>query len=418
MANVPSNYPNVDASAIVPAHVNPDHAPDQPVGLGNGFASHWIGDNIPNNQNGWIEKDAEEEKKDPEEEKEDPEEEEEDPKEDPEEDDDDVMEIDNEAEVINPYMDDGSNNPPPLNFEDEETPPTSPVIPDADGPAWKRLGKMEKLMSKRINTEGRVKKKFKEQDRHFFGLGCDNIEMDKTVRNVMSNFSGLKKLVKGLSDQFDEYEGSKVFEDKRALEKELVNERNGNEFYREFSEYMCRMLQNRQRSEDSFPLPLGSQDRVPPAEPSAQPVPAPYPDDSYIVTRDAAIAAAIVATSGIDDDDDDTAPMDSQSYEPRGSSRDTQTMPPIKSTRGNPLPLLTLDTVNRMIQESVEVAIRAEREIEFKMKQIVLKDLTLLQLLRNVGTLGIEAVTRKTWEEMKVMMTEELCPPEEIQRME
>nr|GEW48077.1 hypothetical protein [Tanacetum cinerariifolium] len=35
-----------------------------------------------------------------------------------------------------------------------------------------------------------------------------------------------------------------------------------------------------------------------------------------------------------------------------------------------------------------------------------------------VATLGIEAVTRKSWAEMKVMMTEEFCPPEEIQMME
>ncbi|GJW03555.1 putative reverse transcriptase domain-containing protein [Tanacetum coccineum] len=35
-----------------------------------------------------------------------------------------------------------------------------------------------------------------------------------------------------------------------------------------------------------------------------------------------------------------------------------------------------------------------------------------------VATSGMEAVTRKTWAEMKVMMTEEFCPPEEIQRME
>nr|GEU96003.1 putative reverse transcriptase domain-containing protein [Tanacetum cinerariifolium] len=133
MANVPPNDPNVDAPAIVPAPVNPDHAPAQPVGLGNGFAPHWIGDNIPNNQNGWIEEDAEKEEEDPEEDLEkDPEEDpEEDPKEEPE-DDDDVMEMDDEAEVIEPYMDDGSNNPPPPNSEDEETPPTSFVIPDAD----------------------------------------------------------------------------------------------------------------------------------------------------------------------------------------------------------------------------------------------------------------------------------------------
>nr|GFC07438.1 hypothetical protein [Tanacetum cinerariifolium] len=42
-------------------------------------------------------------------------------------------------------------------------------------------------------------------------------------------------------------------------------------------------------------------------------------------------------------------------------------MPPRKSTRGNPPPPLTQDTVNRMIQKTVEATIRAERE-EFKMK--------------------------------------------------
>nr|GFD50604.1 hypothetical protein [Tanacetum cinerariifolium] len=71
---------------------------------------------------------------------------------------------------------------------------------------------------------------------------------------------------------------------------------------------MCRMLQNCQKSEGSFPLPFGSQVQEPPAEPSARPVPAPYHDDPYVVSRD---ADAAIATSGIDDDDD-TAPMDSQ----------------------------------------------------------------------------------------------------------
>nr|GEZ02649.1 hypothetical protein [Tanacetum cinerariifolium] len=326
MANVPPNDPNVDAPAIVPAPVNPDHAPAQPVGLRDSFTPHWIGNNNLNNQNGWIEKDVEEEEEDPEE----------DPKEDPEEepkDDDDDTKIDDEAEVFNPYMDNGSNNPPPPNSEDEETPPTSLVIPDADGQpilpiasfgqnfhfwtAWKRLGKMEKFMSERIDTEGIIKKKFKEQDRHFHGLGCDNIKMDRTVRNVMSDFSGLKKLVKGLSGRFDEYERSKVFDAKKVLEKELVNERNGKEFYREFSKYMCRMFQNRQKSKGSFPLPLGSQVRELPAEPSARPIHAPYPDDPYVVTRDTVIADAAIGTFDIDDDDDDTAPMDSQPHEPR-----------------------------------------------------------------------------------------------------
>nr|GFD56131.1 hypothetical protein [Tanacetum cinerariifolium] len=51
--------------------------------LGDGFAPHWIRNNIPNNQNSWIEKDAEEE--------------EEDPAKEPEDDDDDI-EMDDEAE--------------------------------------------------------------------------------------------------------------------------------------------------------------------------------------------------------------------------------------------------------------------------------------------------------------------------------
>nr|GFD61810.1 hypothetical protein [Tanacetum cinerariifolium] len=70
---------------------------------------------------------------------------------------------------------------------------------------------------------------------------------------------------------------------------------------------------NLQKSEGSFPLPIGSQVREPSAEPSARLVSAPYPDDPYVVARDAIIADAVIATSSIDDDDDDdTAPMDSQ----------------------------------------------------------------------------------------------------------
>ncbi|GJZ91889.1 hypothetical protein Tco_0663954 [Tanacetum coccineum] len=332
---------------------------------------------------------------------EDPEEDlEEDPEEDPEENNDDDWEMDDEAEVIEPYTSDDLNNPPPPISEDEETPPTSPVIPDADGQPippiasfgqnfhfgessstanlltgnskvvptspmgpnlgaiWRRMRDMEKLMMERIDTEGRIKRKFKEQDCHFVGLGCDNIGIDRTVRKVMSNLSGLKELVRGLSDRFDEYERSRVFKDKKILEEELVNERNRKDFYREFGEYMCRMLQKCQKSEDGLPVPSGSQVRKPPTEPFARSAPALRSDDPYVVARD---VAAAVTTSDIDDDDD-TASMDSQPYEPRGSPHDSQTMPPKRSSRGDPPPQLTQDTVNRMIQESVEAAIRAERE--------------------------------------------------------
>nr|GEY83367.1 hypothetical protein [Tanacetum cinerariifolium] len=161
---------------------------------------------------------------------------------------------------------------------------------------------------------------------------------------------------------------------------------------------------------------------------------------------DAAIADAAIATFGIDDDDDDddTAPIDSQPHEP--------TMPPRKSTRGNPPPPLTQDTMNRMIQESVKAAIRAERErvqneanhAEGPNVALVARECTFADFMKcspitfsrnegavdlirwiektemvfTVATLGIEVVTQKMWAEMKVMMTEEFRLPEEIQRME
>nr|GFC82062.1 hypothetical protein [Tanacetum cinerariifolium] len=135
------------------------------------FAPHWIGDNIPNNQNGWIEEDAEEEEEDPDE----------DPEEDPEEepkDDDDDMEMDDKAEHIPHVASFGQN----------------------------------------------------------FHFG----ESSSTANLLTGN--------------------SKIV--------------------------------------STGPI---SQVREPPAGPSARPIPAPYPDDPYVVTRDDAIADAAIATSGIDD---------------------------------------------------------------------------------------------------------------------
>nr|GEW46816.1 reverse transcriptase domain-containing protein [Tanacetum cinerariifolium] len=175
--------------------------------------------------------------------------------------------------------------------------------------------------------------------------------------------------------------------------------------------------------------------------------------------RDAAIAAAAVATFVINDDDDDTAPMDSQPYEPRGSPRETQTMPPRKSIRGNPHPLLTQDTVNRMIQESVEAAIRAGREREKVQNESnraegpnvapVARECTFTDFMKcspitfngNEGAVGLIRWIEKTEmvftvskciEANKVVFaattfqdraltwwnSQEFCPPEEIQRME
>nr|GEZ22549.1 hypothetical protein [Tanacetum cinerariifolium] len=276
------------------------------------------------------------------------------------------------------------------------------------GTVWKRLGRIEKFMSERIDTEGRIKKKFKEQDRHFLGLGCDNIETDRTVRNGMSDLSG-----------------------------ELVNERNAKEFYREFGEYMCRMLQNRQKSKGSFPLPTGSQVREPPAEPSARHVSAPYLDDPYVVTRDDAIADAAIATSSIDDDDDDIAPMDSQPMSRINPHKEYKRKPTSPVDTG----YRELHDTGKYFMKCSPITIRGNEgavglirwikktEMVFTVSKCTeankvvfaaatLQDRALTWWNSQVATSGIEAVTRKLWAEMKVMMTEEFCPPEEIQRME
>ncbi|GJY24722.1 putative reverse transcriptase domain-containing protein [Tanacetum coccineum] len=426
MENVPPNDPNVNAPANVPAPANPEHAPAQPVGLENGFHP-W---RIP----------------------------EEDPEEDPEENDDDDWEVDDEAEVIEPYTGDDLNNPPPLISEDEETPPTSPVIPDADGQpippiasfgqnfhfgessstanlltgnskfvptgpmcpnlgtVWRKMKDMEKFMMERIDTEGRMKKKFKEQDRHFVGLGCDNIEIDRTVRKVMSNLSGVKKLVKGLSDRFDEYERSKVFKDKKILEKELVNERNRKDFYWEFGKYMCRMLQKRQKSEDGLPVPSDSATSdytstlmmmIPPLWTHSL--------MSRVDHHESVEAAIRAERERVQNEANHAGGPNVAPVARECTFADFMKCSPI-TFRGNEGAVGLIRWIEKT--EMVFTVSKCTEGNKVVFAAATFQDRALTWWNSQVATSGMEAVTRKTWAEMKVMMTEEFCPPEEIQRME
>nr|GFB38294.1 hypothetical protein [Tanacetum cinerariifolium] len=87
-------------------------------------------------------------------------------------------------------MDDGSNNPPPPNSKDEETHPTSPVIPDADGQPIPLIASFGQNFhfGKSSSTANLLTGNSK-----IVLTGCENIKMDRTVRNVMSDLSGLKK---------------------------------------------------------------------------------------------------------------------------------------------------------------------------------------------------------------------------------
>nr|GFC50005.1 hypothetical protein [Tanacetum cinerariifolium] len=161
-----------------------------------------------------------------------------------------------------------------------------------------------------------------------------------------------------------------------------------------------------------------SQVREPHAEPSAQTVPVPYPDDPYVVTRDAAIAAAAVATSGIDDDDDDTALMrervQNEANHAGGPNialvarectfADFMKCSPI-TFRGNERAVRLIRWIEKT--EMVFTVSKCTKANKVVFTAATFQDRALTWWNSQMATLGIEAVTRKMWAEMKVMMMEE-----------
>nr|GFD26486.1 hypothetical protein [Tanacetum cinerariifolium] len=98
------------------------------------------------------------------------------------------------------------NNPPPPNSEDEETPPTSPVIPDADGQSIIPIASFGQNFhfGERSSTANLLTGNSKIVSTCPM---CPNLgtTWKRAVRNVMSDLYGLKKAVKDLSDRFNEY---------------------------------------------------------------------------------------------------------------------------------------------------------------------------------------------------------------------
>ncbi|GJT04987.1 hypothetical protein Tco_0839449 [Tanacetum coccineum] len=191
MANLPP--PNHDANLPEDELVQPEpaliilyHIPAQPEGYVNdeadpeeepipeqalaalvGFAPQWIGGQILNNNNEWLEEDDEENPK--EDDDEDPEEDEvdEDDEEDPKENDDedpDEDEVGN-GEEEKMEIDDEMDNPKVI---DPDVPPP---------PVFYRTTKLEKQMFERYNTEIKIKKKFNED-----GLRMNRHELDVTIK--------------------------------------------------------------------------------------------------------------------------------------------------------------------------------------------------------------------------------------------
>ncbi|GJV37606.1 hypothetical protein Tco_1410083 [Tanacetum coccineum] len=220
MANLPppNNDPNVPEEEPIP-----EQAPAALVG----FAPQWIGGQIPNNNNGWLEEDDEE---DPEE----------DDDEDPEEDDDEEPEEDEvgDGEEEEMEIDDEMDNPEVI--DPDEPPP----------PVFYRTTKLEKQMFERYNIEIKIKKKFNEDE-----LCMNRHELDVTIK-----YSKMKRMVEGLSKQIDELK----LQCSRA--KRLS----------QWEAWVRPCIPERLRFQEEPPTPSAF---------------APRADDPYVMARDAAMAA-------------------------------------------------------------------------------------------------------------------------------
>nr|GFA97206.1 putative reverse transcriptase domain-containing protein [Tanacetum cinerariifolium] len=91
-------------------------------------------------------------------------------------------------------------------------------------------------------------------------------------------------------------------------------------------------------------------------EPSIHIAPVPRADDPYVMVRDTA--------RGTREDEgvDTVALRDTQPPESRGSSRDSQNMPPKRRSQTNPQLTLTQEDVDQQVQDGIAAAIRDERK--------------------------------------------------------
>ncbi|GKA43726.1 hypothetical protein Tco_0736450 [Tanacetum coccineum] len=292
------------------------------------------------NMNGWlIEDDDEEVGEDGVEDKDD-----EEMEMDEEDEDDGVNDNEDEAEVINAYEEvDPLNRPPPTSDEETEfAPPVVPIV-DADdepippviqfghnfhvgessstrylldgnskvfapGPKTSdlesvhgRTKKLEKQMFDRYKTERKMAKKFKEDEFCMNRHEYDITTLDTAVKENRSDHSKMKKFVLDLSRQF----------------KEL-------------------------KEQNQSPIYTAS---------------APRADDPYVMDRDAAMAARE------DDDDDITAPRDPQTFEPRGSLRDSQYTHQLFFVLNRIMPPkgMSAAAISKLVADEVAKALEADR---------------------------------------------------------
>ncbi|GKC07402.1 putative reverse transcriptase domain-containing protein [Tanacetum coccineum] len=387
----------------------PEQSHDAPAG----FSPQWIGWHDPNNNNGWIEEDDEEEveaEKEDEEEMEDEEDEE--------------MEVENnddenDAEIIHPYEEaDPLNRPPPSPETAEQefmNAPVSqstlqPILPirqftstfyvgegslttvfnhalckfypprpmvNDTNTLYSRVKTLTKQMWDRFRFESSSFERLRRNDMRMDSFDDDLTALDSTLKEQIQE---MKKLMAELNEQFQQIQ-----------ERDLKAK---NEMLR------IRLRAAKERAELRNQLPLRRQYRETPYDPSANTTSRPRHDDPYVMVRDNAVCADAASDRGGESVDATAVVKDAREE---------------KDNKGDNAAATKDSQSSESLQDGIEVAIRAERE---RVREEKLEVLLEAQRLENVATLGLEVANGKPLTEVKKMMIDEFCPIEEVQRLE
>nr|GEZ84719.1 hypothetical protein [Tanacetum cinerariifolium] len=243
-----------------------------------GFAPQWIGEQIPNNNNGWLEEEPEEEEKENE------------AMEDDEEDDAEIADVDNipippVIQFGNFHVGESSASRDLLEGNGEVCVP-GPMPCDLKS-VHRGVNRLSKQMYDRYKTEKRMAKILRQEELRRNGQAFDITALDSAVRANKSESSKMMRLITDLSREFSELKS----QNRRA--KELSR----------WEAWVRGRIPNSLRFQE---------------EPFIHIAPVPRVDDPYVMVRDAARGTQE------DEDVDIIALRDTQPPESRGSPRDSQ----------------------------------------------------------------------------------------------
>ncbi|GJZ28908.1 putative reverse transcriptase domain-containing protein [Tanacetum coccineum] len=182
--------------------------------------------------------------------------------------------------------------------------------------------------------------------------------------------------------------------------------------------------------------PVAHVDRADPDDPSPRPTRHPRHDDPYVIVRDAVTRNKGDDTATTSDPQPPPRAMTQAAIEKLVSDRVAATLAQDHASRGNtngagrPFGRVHIGEIFHGNEGAVElcrwfektesifsISECAERN-KVKFVAATLQGRALTWWNSQVATLGLEVANAKSWNDMKIMMREEFCPSEKIQRME